>query len=166
MSSSPDHFDKVATSLGHLVIAFNELEVALGGALMHLLKQDDDVGAAFVARLGASTKIRLLKDLESKIDDEPTRQEFHDIIEHVAEINSERNRFIHSEYWSVPATEELNVLLHRRLRDSTKPVKFPITLEELSKRYIQAADAEEIMDLANDAAELAINLLQLSQNLY
>jgi hypothetical protein len=73
MSSPPDHYDKVATSLGHLVIAFNELEVALGGALMHLLKQDEDVGAAFVAHLAASQKIRLLQELEGKIDHESSR---------------------------------------------------------------------------------------------
>ncbi|MCP1747560.1 hypothetical protein [Bradyrhizobium japonicum] len=59
-----------------IVIAFNELEVALGGALMHLLKQDEDVGAAFVAHLGASQKIRLLQELDGKIDHEATRQEF------------------------------------------------------------------------------------------
>jgi hypothetical protein len=118
VSSPPDHFDKVATSLGHLVIAFNELEVALGGALMHLLKQDEDVGAAFVAHLGAFQKIRLLQELEGKIDHEVTRQEFHDIVCRVDEINSQRNRLIHSEYWSVHASEQLHVLLHRRLRST------------------------------------------------
>ena len=166
MSSPPDHFDKVATSLGHLVIAFNELEVALGGALMHLLKQDEDVGAAFVAHLGASQKIRLLQELEGKIDHESTRQEFHEIVCRVDEINSQRNRLIHAEYLSVQATEQLHVLLHRRLRDFTRPVKFPVTMQELSKKYVQAADPEEIMELANEAAELAINLIQLSENLY
>ncbi len=166
MSSSPDHFDRVATSLGHLVIAFNELEVALGGALMHLLKRDEEVGAAFVAHLTASQKIRLLQELEGKIDHETTRQDLHDIVCRINEVNSQRNHLIHSEYWSVSATEHLNVLLHRRLRDSTKPVKFPVTLEELSKNYVQEADPEEIMDLANDAAELSISLIQLSENLY
>ena len=29
-----DQFDKLATAIGHLVIAFNELEVALGGAAL------------------------------------------------------------------------------------------------------------------------------------
>ena len=166
MSSPPDHYDKVAISLGRLVIAFNELEVALGGALMHLLKQDEDVGAAFVAHLGTSQKIRLLQELEGKIDHEATRQEFHEIVCRVDEINSQRNRLIHAEYLSVQATEQLQVLLHRRLRDFTKPVKFPVTMQELSKKYVQAADPEEIMELANEAAELAISLIQLSENLF
>jgi hypothetical protein len=166
VSSPPDHFDKVATSLGHLVIAFNELEVALGGALMHLLKQDEDVGAAFVAHLGASQKIRLLQELEGKIDHEATRDEFHDIVCRADDINSQRNRLIHSEYWSVDATKQLRVLLHRRLRDSTKPVKFPVTIEELSKKYVQAADPGGIMELADDAAQLAISLIRLSESLY
>ena len=47
-----------------LVVAFNDLEVALGGALMYLLKQDEEVGSAFTAHLGAATKIRLLQDLD------------------------------------------------------------------------------------------------------
>jgi len=51
-----DQFDELAKALGYLVVAFNELEVALGGALMYLLKQDDEVGAAFTAHLGAATK--------------------------------------------------------------------------------------------------------------
>jgi hypothetical protein len=80
------------------VIAFNELEVALGGALMYLLKQDEDVGAAFVSHLGASQKIRLLQELEGKIDHETTRNEFHDLVCRADETNSQRNRLVHSEY--------------------------------------------------------------------
>ena len=131
-----------------------------------MLKQDEDVGAAFVAHLGTSQKIRLLQELEGKIDHEATRQEFHEIVCRVDEINSQRNRLIHAEYLSVQATEQLQVLLHRRLRDFTKPVKFPVTMQELSKKYVQAADPEEIMELANEAAELAISLIQLSENLF
>ena len=47
-----DKFDELAKALGHLVLAFNDLEVALGGALMYLLKQDEEAGAAFTAHLG------------------------------------------------------------------------------------------------------------------
>lgn len=96
--------------------------------------------------MGASQTICLLQELEGKIDHEATRQEFDDIVCRVDEINSQRNRLIHC--------------------DSTKPVPFPVTIEELSKKYVQAADPEEIMELANDVAELAIGLIQLSENLY
>jgi hypothetical protein len=161
-----DEYDDVARSLGHLVIAFNELEVALGGALMHLLKQEDDVGAAFVAHLGASQKLPLLKDLEGKIDHEPTRREFHSIVERAAKINADRNRFIHSEYLSAEASEDMRVLLLRRLRDATMPVQYPITVQELSKKYIHTADPKEIMELADETAVLAIDLIQLSENLF
>ncbi len=161
-----DPFEKVAPALGHLVLGFNELEVALGGALMYLLKQDEDVGAAFVAHLGAAQKIRLLLELEGKIDHEPTRKEFHEVVERAAEINASRNLYIHSEYWPTYDTPEASVMLHRRLRDATKPVTFPVKLDELRKNYIKAADPEEIMDLANDAAQLAQDLLQLSENMF
>jgi len=42
---------EVASYLGRLVMSFNDLEVAIGGALMRvLLKEDDEyVGAVFVA---------------------------------------------------------------------------------------------------------------------
>lgn len=161
-----DIFDELAKALGHLVLAFNDLEVALGGALMHLLKQDDEVGAAFTAHLGAATKIRLLQDLDRRIEDENTRFEFRGLVKRAAEINIERNRYVHSEYWSVPATQQLTVMLHRSLRNSNKPVNYPITIGELTKEYVNAANEEEIVDLANDAAQLAMDLLQLSQRLH
>ena len=50
-------------------MAFNELEVAVGGAIMRLLKQDDRVGAVFVA-LNFRNKIEILKALDFKIDSE------------------------------------------------------------------------------------------------
>ena len=161
-----DKFDELAKALGHLVVAFNDLEVALGGALMYLLKQDEEVGAAFTAHLGAATKIRLLQDLDRRIEDEHTRRQFRGLVKRAAEINMERNRYIHSEYWSVPATEQLTVMLHRTLRNSNKPVNYPITIGELTKEYVNAANDEEIMDLANDAAQLAMDLLLLSERLH
>lgn len=93
-----DQFDKLATALGHLVLAFNDLEVALGRALMYLLKLDEEVGSAFVAHLGAATKIRLLQDLDRRIENESTRSEFRETVKHAEEINAKRNRYIHSEY--------------------------------------------------------------------
>jgi hypothetical protein len=56
-------------------------------------------------------------------------------------------------------------MLHRSLRNSNKPVKYPITIGELTKEYVNAANEEEIMDLANDAAQLTMHLLQLSERL-
>jgi hypothetical protein len=104
---------------------------------MYLRKQDEEVGAAFIARLGAATKIRLLQDLDRRIEDENTRREFREMVKRAAAINTERNRYIHSEYWSVPATEQLTVMLHRPLRDSNKPVNYPITIGELTKKIRQ-----------------------------
>lgn len=133
---------------------------------MFLLKQDEEVGAAFNAHLGASTKIRLIQDLDRRIEDENTRSEFRGLVKRAAEINTERNRYIHSEYWSVPATEQLTVTLQRSLRNSSKPVNYPITVSELTKEYINAANEEEVMDLANDVAQLAMHLLHLSERLH
>jgi hypothetical protein len=163
VATTAERLDKLATALGHLIIAFNDLEVALAGALMYLLKQDGEVGAAFVAHLGAATKIRLLQDLDGRIENESTRSEFREMVKHAEVINAERNRYIHSEYLSVSAApEQLTV---RRLRDWNKQMDYPITISALAKKYVKAADEEEITELANDAAALATHLLELSQRI-
>ena len=69
-----DQYEAVAPALGYLILGFNELEVALGGALMYLLKQDELVGAAFIAYLGAAQKIKLLLALEERIEHKSTRK--------------------------------------------------------------------------------------------
>src|ERR1700730_16856696 len=146
VATTVERLDKLATALGHLIIAFNDLEVALAGAVMYLLKQDGEVGAAFVAQLGAATKIRLLQDLDGRIENESTCSEFREMVKHAEVINAERNRYIHSEYLSVSAAEQLIV---RRLRDWNKQVDYPITISAFAKKYVEAADEEEITELAN-----------------
>ena len=66
------------------------------------------MGSAFTAHLGAATKIRLLQDLDR--ENRAQRRQFSELVKRVAEINMERNRYIHSEYPSVPATEQLTVM--------------------------------------------------------
>ena len=129
---------------------------------MYLLKQDELVGAAFIAYLGAAQKIKLLLALEERIEHKSTREEFDQLIKRAAQINSSRNLYIHSEYWP---TLDSSTMLHRRLRDATRPVTFPVHLDELRKGYVKAAKPDEIMDLANEAAQIAQQLLQLSEHL-
>jgi hypothetical protein len=50
-------------------------------------------------------------------------------------------------------------------RDKSNP-KSDRLLGELTKKYVKAANEEEIMDLADDAAQLAMKLLQLSEHLH
>ena len=56
---------EVASYLGRLVMSFNDLEVAIGGALMRvLLKEDDEyVGAVFVANLNFSQRFAVIRAL-------------------------------------------------------------------------------------------------------
>ncbi len=158
--------DKVASALGHLVIAFNDLEVALAGALMYLLKLDEEVGSAFAVHLGARTKIRLLQDLDGRIEDESTRTEFLELVNRAQKINDERNHYIHSEYWPVSDDEQRSTMLHRHLRAANKPVDYPIKLSTLTKQYVKTANEEEIAELANEAESLAMHLLELSQRMF
>jgi hypothetical protein len=46
-----DPYEEVASPLGHFVMAFNEIEFAVAGAIMHLLDQEERVGGVFAALL-------------------------------------------------------------------------------------------------------------------
>jgi hypothetical protein len=97
-----DPFQELATPLGILVISFNDLEVALGGALMRLLKNDDDyVGAVFVSVLGFEQRYRLLSALSVKIKESKVRESFRELLDDAKEIAERRNRFVHAEYTMV-----------------------------------------------------------------
>ena len=159
-----DPFEDLARAIGMLVISFNELEVALGGALMYLLNQDEATGTVFVSHLSAGVKINLLQGLTFKIADTGLREEFSELLKQAAEANTERNRFIHSEDWVDPDTSSgvKPLTLHRKLRDAHQPTAFPVTIKELSK-YIKAVNADEVCDCANDAAILAMNLLEFAE---
>jgi hypothetical protein len=66
-----DYYEEVAGPLGHFVMAFNELELAAAGCIMHLLDQEEQVGTSFAALLSFSVKIKMLKLLRFKYE-EPT----------------------------------------------------------------------------------------------
>src|SRR5258707_7816658 len=90
-----DPFQELATPLGVLVISFNELEVALGGALMRILKNSDEyVGAVFVSVLGFDQRYRLFKALAILIVDLSTRKVFLDLFEESTGLVEQRHRFV------------------------------------------------------------------------
>ena len=61
-------YEELPAYLGNLVMSFNDLEIALGGALMRILKNNDDyIGAVFVSVLGFRQKYDLLRALAKKI---------------------------------------------------------------------------------------------------
>jgi hypothetical protein len=159
-----DPFEDLARAIGMLVISFNELEVALGGALMHLLNQDEATGSVFVSHLSAGVKINLLQGFAFKIADAGLKKEFSELLAQAAEANIERNRFIHSEYWVNPDTSSSAkpITLYRKLRDAHQPTAFPVTIKELSN-YIRTVNAEEVSEWANDTAMLAMNLLEFAE---
>ena len=85
--------DALAAPLGNLVIAFNDLEIAMGGALMHILRNDDEfVGTVFISVLGFSQKYALLKALAVKLDNTKKRDDLLALLETARHLNEERNR--------------------------------------------------------------------------
>ena len=79
-------------------------------------------------------------------------------------MNTERNRFLQSEYWvDLDADSGAKPLtMHRKLRDAHQSTAYPVTIKELSK-YIKAVNADEVTDCANDAALLATYLLEFAR---
>ena len=159
-----DPFEDLAEAIGMLVISFNELEIALGGALMHILGQDEQTGAVFASHLSASAKLKLLDALKFKIPDGRYKNEFIEQLQRATEVNSDRNRFIHSEYWSHEEGVEEPIVLHRKLRDARQPTAYPVTVGQLST-HIKTVSSTEIGDLANDAASLASDILHVTEKL-
>ena len=157
-------FEDLVRAIGMFVISFNELEVALGGVLMHLLNQDEETGTVFVSHLSAGVKITLLQGLTFKIADAGLKKEFSELLKQAAEANIERNRFIPSEYWvaSDTSSSAKPITLYRKLRDAHQPTAFPVTIKELSK-YVTAVNVDEVSEWANDTAMLAMNLLEFAE---
>jgi hypothetical protein len=119
MSIQETH-DKVANVLGHFVMAFSDLEIAAGAAIMRLLKQEDRVGAVFVAVLSFGKKLELLRALDFKIESNEIRAQFNELLTEIGRINAERNRFLHAEYRTTRAGEDGYGMVISRLRDAHK----------------------------------------------
>jgi hypothetical protein len=159
MSIQETH-DKVANVLGHFVMAFSDLEIAAGAAIMRLLKQEDRVGAVFVAVLSFGKKLELLRALDFKIESNEIRAQFNELLTEIGRINAERNRFLHAEYRTTRAGEDGYGMVISRLRDAHK-YDFHDGVQTNFK-YMQFVNVEAVMELANDAVGLASRLLIFS----
>lgn len=154
-----DVYDDLATPLGHLVIAFNKLEVALTLALMTILKQDEKAASDF-ARLGFSHKFDRMTAL--LIEDDDIHKQLSELLDRAMRANEERNRLVHAEYTAVLGdNQEVLVFLHQKLRDFGKQGKDE-SLAEIFK-HIKPINSEEVGAAANDAGTVANDLLVLSE---
>lgn len=117
-------YDDLPTHLGNLVMAFNELEIALGGALMRILHNEDEyIGAVFVSVLGFRQKCDLLKALAIKTDDEHLRDEFLETLASANWISEERNRLIHAGYTTLMSDKNtIEVIVHQRLSSQSRSI--------------------------------------------
>jgi hypothetical protein len=153
-----DKYDDIAKVLGYLVIGFNELEIALGAAIMRLLKQDDRTGGIFVS-LFFKTKLDILKGLAAfKIESDDVRSDFYDLLTQAEAINTKRNRYVHAEYTTV-GEEEYASIVTARLKDLHK-YEFK---DRLQTNFVSCVNSDEMMDLANDASMLAVEILRFSE---
>jgi phosphoglucomutase len=159
--SIQDAHNTVANVIGHFVMAFGDLEIAAGGAIMRLLKQDERVGSVFVAVLSFGKKLEVLRELDFKIENSGLRAKFLELLTQITDINAARNRFIHAEYRTMKAGGDDYAMVVSRLRDAHK-YDFQEAVQA-NHKYIQFVDVDAVGELANDAAGLAHDLLTLSE---
>ena len=127
---------------------------------MRLLKQDERTGGIFVS-LFFKTKLDILKALAAfKIERDDVRTDFNDLLTQAEAVNAERNRYVHAEYTTVGEDEDASIVT-ARLKDLHK-YEFKDGIETNFK-YVSFVDADEMMDLANDAAMLADEILRFSE---
>lgn len=162
-------YGDLAAPLGTLVIAFNELEVSMGGALMRILKNEDDfVGSVFVSILGFRQKYALLVALAIKIENSSVRSELFDLLEAAKTISERRNRFVHAEYTPVKNAEDVDkdvsYILHQRLKDFAKENHYSSSRDVFT--FITPARGKDISELADEASQVAFSLLQVSERFY
>jgi hypothetical protein len=158
--------DELARSLGHFVMAFNDLEVALAGVLMRILQSNDEVvGNAFVVVLGFRQKSDLIKALAPRVQKQGVREELLELLDEAGTVNEARNRFFHSEYRPVYGDEgDTMGLLQQRLKDFLRHRDFS-AMEEFVKRT-GPTKPEDITDLANDAASISQQMLRVSERFW
>jgi hypothetical protein len=118
----PPRYEDIPANLGNLIIAFNELEIALGGALMRILRNTDEyTGAVFVSVLGFRQKYDLLRALATKIENEQVKTDFLEALDSARRISEERNRFVHAGYTTLMRDQNtIEVVVHQRLKDFFK----------------------------------------------
>jgi hypothetical protein len=162
MSEEVSPYDELAAPLGSFIIAFNELELAVGAAIMNILDQEERVGAVFVALLPFSMKLKMIRALDFKIKGHPYQERFTRLVNRAQEINDDRNKFIHAEYWPVIDADTQTILMAmRRIRDATKPL--PTGDEAEAFKHITLADPDSLNGLAIDAFQVAQQLFTVSE---
>jgi hypothetical protein len=115
------HYANLAEPLGHLVIEFNSLETDMGYLIARLLKQDNMVAAVFTTQ-SFSSKLAFARTFAVlKVIDGELLQEMEGVLNEAADVNSERNTYIHSEYLPfLDAQDNLLEVLRTKLRDRVK----------------------------------------------
>lgn len=159
----PPKYEELPAQLGSLVMAFNELEIALGGALMRILRNDDDfIGAVFVSVLGFRQKHDILKALSTKIENAEVKSDFLEALDSAKLISEERNRYVHAGYTTyMRDSETIEVVVHQRLRDFAKESLYDSTHEMF--QYIKPINPQHLAELSDEASALAYSILQLSE---
>src|SRR5882762_11700344 len=129
-------YEELPAHLGNLIVAFNELEIALGGALMRILGNVDEyTGAVFVSVLGFRQKYDLLRALSIKIQNQSLKDEFLEALESAKFISEERNRYVHAGYTTFMRDHNtIEVIVHQRLRDFAKENLYDVENESLRVR--------------------------------
>jgi hypothetical protein len=152
-------FRRIAGPLGLLLIEFNGLEMDAALLVARLLKQDDVTAAALGGSLSFSQKIGLIETLVPlKVPDGEICAEIRAVVKRARDVNAERNRFVHSEYFMLlDENDDEYGTLYRRLRDATKLVVRGDDVHNLSEvsRGQLSALTQKVVDLGHDIRAVA-----------
>src|SRR5436853_5757291 len=119
MAADSSPWADVALPLGELLVRFNSVEAGLGSLVGKLLKQDFLIDSILSAVLSFSQKLKLIAMLLDAIALPPDiLTQCKEALQQAKELNTFRNRAVHSEYHM--AEEDIEEGLHwwRRHRDA------------------------------------------------
>lgn len=93
--------DQVALAVGHVVLEFNRLEVDVADLIQAMIDESDTRKTEIIcAQMTFLQKLDLAAALFNAFsDDEEENARLKNILKQAVEINTERSRIVHSEFW-------------------------------------------------------------------
>ena len=152
-------YEKIAGPLGHLIIEFNALELAIASLIARLLSQDEYVAAAFL-RISFSERLTIARQITTiKVLDLDHRAAIETELQNAQGINAERNAYIHSEYLGVGG-DSADVLRGKH-RDRVAAFLAPDSAE--THTFYPTVSVDHIIAQADKANNTAQNIRALAE---
>jgi hypothetical protein len=152
-------YEKIAGPLGHLIIEFNALELAVASLVARLLSQDENVAAAFLT-ISFSARLTIARQItDIKVLDLEHRSAIETELQNAQGVNAERNAYIHSEYLGVGGASP--DVLRGKHRDRVAAFLAPDSAE--THTFYPTVRVDHIIAQADKAHNTAQNIRALAE---